>query len=297
MAEQQAAEELIKQWRECLFDLSWFMRCLNEGVAREANREDGCKGRFWEGRFKSQALLVERALLACMAYVDLNPIRAGIGETPEASDFTSVQKRILAFSGGDGSAGVSGASGTDADLGLGQPSESGLNSVATVAGDEQVPAGDPSWQGTSAPLAGFVGSGGDPIEAGLPFELADYLQLVDWTGRQWRSDKRGAMASTVPLLLQRLNINETTWIETVRHFRGGFHDYVGPAEALQQHSKLLGRHWLRGVGICRELWGWPGGQGDGGGTNDSEEKAGTRTESGYSKLTGELAVCSWLATS
>jgi REP element-mobilizing transposase RayT len=82
--------------RRRLGSLSWLMRCLVEPIARRANREDGCKGRFWEGRYKCQALCDERSVLAAMAYVDLNPIRAGIAKRLDASRHTSVVSRIEA---------------------------------------------------------------------------------------------------------------------------------------------------------------------------------------------------------
>jgi putative transposase len=69
------------------------MRCMKEPIAREANREDGCTGRYWEGRYKSQALFDEIALAACMAYADLDPVRAGLAEVPEASEYTSIKER------------------------------------------------------------------------------------------------------------------------------------------------------------------------------------------------------------
>ncbi|MEM9071938.1 MAG: hypothetical protein AAGE52_25745 [Myxococcota bacterium] len=86
--------ERIDAWRKRLWNLSWMMRSLNEWIARRANREDECTGRFWEGRFRCQPLLDERAVVTCMAYVDLNPVRAGICKTPRQAEFTSAKRRL-----------------------------------------------------------------------------------------------------------------------------------------------------------------------------------------------------------
>ncbi|MFT4938619.1 MAG: hypothetical protein ACI88A_001648 [Paraglaciecola sp.] len=92
--------ETVEVYRSRLYDISWFMRNLNEYIARETNKEDGCTGKFWEGRFKSQALLDDSAVLACMAYADLNPIRARMDKTPETARHTSIKKRLQALRNG-----------------------------------------------------------------------------------------------------------------------------------------------------------------------------------------------------
>ena len=86
--------ERLAVLRDRLGDLSWFMRCLNEPIARRANREDDCTGRFWQGRFCSKALPSDRSVWACMAYDDLNPLRAGMAEEVDAPEYTSLQRRL-----------------------------------------------------------------------------------------------------------------------------------------------------------------------------------------------------------
>jgi REP element-mobilizing transposase RayT len=86
--ERTTVSDIINVWRSKLSSISWFMRCLNQPIARQANLEDKCTGKFWESRFASQALKSEEAVLSCMAYVDLNPVRAGVADRPETSSYT-----------------------------------------------------------------------------------------------------------------------------------------------------------------------------------------------------------------
>lgn len=210
-AEQHKLEEQVQTWRERLQDISWFMRCLNEDIARRANGEDGCTGRFWEGRFKSQALLDEQALAACLAYVDLNPVRAGIATTPEASDFTSICARVR------------------------QRHSDSLSQPAS--------------------LFPFAGNPRQEMPAGLPFRLDDYLELVDWTGRQLREDKKGHIPESVPPILDRLAIDPQHWLYMSRRFESRFKGLVGTAFNLKAACQQLGYQRTVGLGNCQALLG------------------------------------------
>ncbi len=196
--------ERLQRCRDRLADLSWFMRCLAEPLARRANAEDGCKGRFWEGRFKCQRLLDDRALIAAMAYVDLNPVRAGLVDRLDASRHTSVLKRLQRVS-------------VDADS-LTLP-------TTTVSGV--------------------------PLVACLP--LTDYLQLVDWTGRQLAPGKRGVIRGPAPACLRSLGANHQRWADEVRGVNSRYWRAVGSAQALTDLAVALGQRWMQGIGFARAL--------------------------------------------
>ena len=84
----------VQTARERLSSLSWFMKCLKEPLSRMANKQDNCKGTFFEARFKSIAILDEESLLTVAAYIDLNPVAAGVASLPEPSPHTSIKERV-----------------------------------------------------------------------------------------------------------------------------------------------------------------------------------------------------------
>ena len=198
------------------------MRCLNEPIARSANAEDHCTGRFWEGRYKSQALLDEAAVLACMAYVDLNPIRARLAETPETSEFTSLHARI--------------------------------EKSKAMAANPPAPSENKTAPLTPKGLLPFAGNRDTLPESALPYDFLDYLALVDWTGRAIRADKRGAIPEELAPILERLNVETDNWLETVCRFEGRYRRVLGPAEQVRAWAEALGQKWLQGIHHCLQFY-------------------------------------------
>jgi REP element-mobilizing transposase RayT len=218
---------LITEWHERLSSISWFMRCLNEEIARKANREDECKGAFWEGRFKSQALLDEQALLACMMYVDLNPIRAGIADSLQSSDFTSIQERINS---------------------LNPP-----NSALTLS-NQQTSDSTNQPHITQQSLVQFDGAMHLSQQMGIPFHFADYLELIDWTGRAIRLDKKGYIDNQRPKLLNELGIAPDAWLTSAKEFRRQYSGISGRWDSMCEFKK---RHnsgkWCKGKASSQAL--------------------------------------------
>lgn len=222
-AELDKVAEVIAVWRERLCEVSWFMRCLNETIARMANAEDKCTGRFWEGRFKSQALLNEQALLSCMAYVDLNPIRAGLAGSLDESEFTGIEQRIKEISGALASVNKDGVESTRANTGEPKPIK----------------------------LASFVGS--KDVD-GIACLLVDYMELVDWTGRVIRDGKRGYIDKKEPKILNKLGFTRDIWFKSLRQFKEHSHSHIGSEKELKAVCDETGKKWLAGTKLCRELY-------------------------------------------
>ena len=234
-----ARPERIEVLRGRLSSVSWFMAMLDEYLARTSNREDGVKGRFWEGRFQCRALLDVGAVATAMAYVDLNPVRAGLAETPEESEFTSIRERILAWRE-DETAHVQVASETKGAVGEGDGSRPG--GVPRVGA--RVP-GSGSWL---CPIRTTNGRQGI-----LPLTEEEYWRFVDATGRVLRPGKKGHIDEGLAPILNRLGIVPDPWPDTVNGF-GHFPVAVGSLSRLRQFARDAGRRWLHGFRLARSAF-------------------------------------------
>ena len=140
-----------------------------------------------------------------MSYVDLNPVRAGMADTPENSDFTSIQQRIIEYTKGSGE----------------------------TASDKP----------TLTPLESLTQDG---HQNAFSFVLKDYLELVDWSGRAIRNDKRSAISTTQPPILKRLQLDPEHYLQHVR--KGGRWCHIaalGRVDRLREAAERLGRRFLK----------------------------------------------------
>lgn len=196
IAAKAADADWIETARGRLRSLSWFMKCIKERLARRANRADGCTGHFWEGRFQSVPLLDQAAVLAAMAYVDLNPIRAAMADRPETSDYTSAQDRCAARQAHRAATLVPALAGASTD-------ESGLWIASILRATVDQP---------------------DGCTFTAAITLDEYLTLVDETGRIVREGKRGAVPAHLAPILDRLRLDLDAWLFLMRsggNFGGG----------------------------------------------------------------------------
>ncbi|MGE3317919.1 MAG: transposase [Candidatus Berkiella sp.] len=209
----------IALWRHRLMDISWYMRCLNEKIARASNKEDETKGRFWEGRFKSQALLDEGAILSAMAYVDLNPIRAKVAESLENSDFTSIQERLQCLA-------------------------KQLNNSKSI-------------DNTKQPKHLMPFTNHDLSKQKIPcveFKLSDYVDLVDKTGRIIREGKRGSIPQNIIPILTRLQLNPNEWLNMVRHLQSRFSYAIGHSAVLLEFNRDCRNYGPKGIQTAQKCF-------------------------------------------
>ena len=208
--------EIIATWRARLYDISWYMKNLNEYIARQANKEDNCTGKYWEGRYKSQALLDDKAILSCMAYVDLNPIRAKIATELENSDFTSIQERIHKYKN-------------------------------TPKNSKQPAQKSELFEHKSQPMQLLkLGSNAEPDT--IPFRLIDYLELVSWSSRYFTCNKQREVSKNVPNILAQLNIEEGEWLNALQYFRRQYANFAGSKVRLMNLAAQNQAKWYKGVG-------------------------------------------------
>lgn len=207
--------------RQRLSSVSWLMAALSEYLARRANAEDDCDGRFFSGRYSCREVTDEAGLLVTGLYTDLQLIRAGEALTPESSICTSAWFRIQARQ-------------------------------AAARGQSSAPPID-RWLAALTLEADHVGdvpctSGQRASDKGLLSMTVDqYLQMLDWSGRQLRENKRGAIPSHLAPILERLGIEGDELLDTVADLPRLFRRLVGRSEAIVERAREVGRRWLQGM--------------------------------------------------
>jgi hypothetical protein len=217
-----------------LSDISWWMRLLDQRIARRCNDEDEATGRFFEDRFKAIPLIDEQAITACAVYIDLNLIRARIAETVELSDHTSGQLRARAW---QANVRVSASeldrhSVTDESTWSVDSVDAFLSPVCVSEISNQ-PGPMVSTTGKRSSDKGF-----------LPMSDQAYLELLDWTARQTAPGKLGRTGGEPPPILVRLGLPPSIWLCMVAEFGRLFPTMAGlPHHVERVRSRKRGRRF------------------------------------------------------
>lgn len=255
--------ELVALFRKQLSSLSWFMRLLNHPLAVRANRESGTKGRFYAERYRCVRVEDEAGLLTCSTYINLNPIRAGIVDRPELAEYTSAFLRINSMN----SRLCHGGSVMDELMPIDSDEDAWLAPVYL----------DPSAAAYRNPSDGVCGSEVGPEVASfgegesllivkpdiisrsrfaprltnqgfLSMRVDEYIELLDWSGRQLRSDRPAAqIPSDLAPIFERLGVNTDNWIGTVSSVGKNFRTSIGRRDAMLKRAEQRGRTTLHGI--------------------------------------------------
>ena len=218
--------------RERLQNLGWFMKCLKEPLSRLANRQDQMRGAFFEGRFKSVAILDEESLLATCAYIDLNPVAAGIAAVPEASPYTSIKARVEHAAHAGRTAELQAA---EAGSVAGSCASAGIEESLWLCPIEDRRRLDSAREGM---LEGF--------------SLGSYLLLVDYTGRLFREGK-AAISRELSGIFARLGSSAESWwarLEKLSRGRLLGRFFAASRARLRDVAARLGVHHLANLGGC-----------------------------------------------
>ena len=225
LAERARDSQWVEERRTRLANLGWFMKSLKENIARRANRDDQCTGHFFEGRYKSIAILDEASLLATCAYIDLNPVAAGLAPTPEASAHTSIKARV--------------------DHCAAQGKLETLKTDSRYTAKVNVEQGN--WLFPIKDRRDQNGNGLAGLMRGI--SLAGYLHLVDWSSRLIRPGKAN-LSSTVPEILTRLGIDTESWKETLHRLLGPnkkIGSYFGSTNRLNEVATQRGCKYIKNI--------------------------------------------------
>ena len=190
----------VARARERLQSIGWFMKCLKEPLSRLANREDKCRGAFFQGRYKSVAILDEEALLAVGVYIDLNPVAAKVAKVPEASEYTSIKRRVDHIKVDDATAQLEAAK--DGSV-AGSRAAGGLEEDLWLCPIEDRRRIDSSREGMFEGLS-----------------IGNYLRLVDYTGRLFREGK-ARISNDLAGILDRIGSSAEGWQRRMEKLKTG----------------------------------------------------------------------------